>query len=315
MNDLSSLIASLALASVAAVGVWLVWVGVVGLFTKPKAALAVGLARPVTYPVSDLPAGIQRVTGGVLHVLGQRLLASQDGAKINGRLKRTGWVYQSIGDYQASKVANALIYAMGGAFAGNVLLGGSAAVVLGAIGFGFLGFQRPDERIHDILKKRRDSLRREMAWTLDRLAAVMQTGEALGPSLGRLTDQNYDWVAGSGGGLFIAVLRDISAGLASGRNDISALLDEIRATLPEDIAELDEFLQVVRANLEKRQPVVEQLRALSITMRDDLNNRIEELAQKSELKIVLITSAVIMPLLLIVVGGVLLANLNQVLGR
>jgi hypothetical protein len=143
----------------------------------------------------------------------------------------------------------------------------------------------------------------------------MQTGEALGPSLYRLTDQTYDWVAGGSGGLFIAVLRDISAGLSSNRSDIGALMDEIRATLPEALPELDEFLQLARANLEKRQPVVEQLRAMSVLMRDELNNKIEELAQKAELRIVLVTSGVLVPMLLVLVGGVMLLNMNGLLGR
>lgn len=313
MIDQSVILTQLISALIAALGAWLVLVGVVALLSKPKASLTVGPGMAMTYPVSDLPPVAQRLTGGVLHSLGRLTLGRHDARKLEALLKRTGWTYQSVGDYHASRIANTILYASAGAFAGYNLIGGNPGLVLGALAFAVLGYRRPDEKIKDILKKRRDALKREMAWTLDRLAAVMQTGEALGPSLGRLTDQNYDWVAGGSGGLFIAVLRDISAGLSSGRNDIGELLDEIRATLPEDVAELDEFLQVVRANLEKRQPVVEQLRALSVTMRDDLNNRIEELAQKSELKIVLVTSAVIMPLLLVVVGGVMLANLNQIL--
>ena len=101
----------------------------------------------------------------------------------------------------------------------------------------------------------------------------------------------------------MALLRDIAAGLATQRHDVAALLAELRGTLPEDMPELDEFLQAVQINLEKRQPIVDQLRAVARTMRDRLNNRIEETAQKAELKVVALTSGVIVPALLVVVLG------------
>ncbi len=84
---------------------------------------------------------------------------------------------------------------------------------------------------------------------------------------------------------------------------MAALLSDLRRGLPEDIPELDEFLQSVQLNLEKRQPIVDPLRALARTMRDRLNNRVEELAQKAELKVVALTSGVIVPALLVVVLG------------
>ena len=312
MMDLSAFAQNLVLALTGACGAWLLVVGLVGLGSKPKASLNVGPEPTATYPVSDLPMLMQRALGGLLHQAGRLLIRGQDPHRIAERLKRSGWRYQSMGDFLASKVANALVYLVVGFLALSQFLSGFLLVAM-ALGLGLLGYMRPDEKIREALKARKEGLKREMAWTLDRLAAVMQTGEALGPSLHRLTDANYDWVAGGSGGLFIAVLRDISAGLSSNRSDIGALIDEIRATLPEDVPELDEFLQLVRANLEKRQPVVEQIRALATTLRDELNNNIEDLAQKAELRIVVVTSGVIVPLMLVVVGGVILLNLRMLL--
>ncbi len=311
----TAILQNLGFALSGACGAWLLVLGLVGLFSRPKAALGLGASASTRYPVSDLPQFAQRVFGGLLHRLGSLVLRGQDPAQVEDRLRRSGWRYSSVGDFYASKIANALAYALIGAVAGTVLLGGGFALVAGALGLAVLGYLRPDEKVTEMIKQRRESLKREMAWTVDRLAAVMQTGEALGPSLHRLTDQTYDWVAGGSGGLFIAVLRDISAGLSSNRSDIGALMDEIRATLPADMPELDEFLQLTRANLEKRQPVVEQLRAMSALMRDELNNKIEELSQKAELRIVLVTSGVLVPMLLVLVGGVMLLNMNGILGR
>lgn len=312
MMDPTAFIQNLGLALTGACGAWLLVIGLVGLVSRPKASLNVGSVPTATYPVSDLPMLMQRTLGGALHQVGRLLVRGQDPRRVEEQLKRSGWRYQSLGDFYASKVSNALVYAFVGFLALSQLFSGLLLVAL-ALGLGILGYMRPDEKIRESLKVRKEGLKREMAWTLDRLAAVMQTGEALGPSLHRLTDSNYDWVAGGSGGLFIAVLRDISAGLSSNRSDIGALIDEIRVTLPDDVPEVDEFLQLVRANLEKRQPIVEQIRALGTTMRDELNNSIEDLAQKAELRIVVVTSGVIVPLMLVVVGGVILLNLRTVL--
>jgi hypothetical protein len=157
--------------------------------------------------------------------------------------------------------------------------------------------------VNTILKERRESIFREMAWTVERIAAVMKTGEALEPALNRLTNEDYSWVAGGSGGLFIALLRDIAAGLSTRRSDVEDMLNDLRRNLPDNMPELEEFLQVVQINIQKRQPVVEQLRTLGRTMRDQLNNRIDEVAQKAELKVVAITSGVIVPSMLFVVGG------------
>jgi CHASE3 domain sensor protein len=103
--------------------------------------------------------------------------------------------------------------------------------------------------------------------------------------------------------LFIALLRDIAAGLSTRRSDVEDMLNELRRNLPDKMPELEEFLQIVQINIQKRQPVVEQLRTLGRTMRDQLNNRIDEIAQQAELKVVAITSGVIVPSMLFVVGG------------
>ena len=162
---------------------------------------------------------------------------------------------------------------------------------------------QPDWALNTTLKERRESLFREMAWTVDRLAMVMSTGLQLGPALVRVTSDEYAWVSGGAGGLFIAMLRDLAASLTGRRIDFDEVLDEIRRTLPAGLPELEEFLQIVHVHLVEKQPVVEQFRALGHTMREQLNNRIDELAQKSELQVVLITSGVILPMLMLVVGG------------
>jgi len=253
--------------------------------------------------VSDLPPLAQRLLAQPLVDIGYFLFRNQDQVSLENRLRRSGWRYKSVGDYYGSKIATAV-----GLFA----VGSVCAVMLGlppllipcvAAGAGLLGLYKPDETLKNVTNERRDALYREMAWTLDRLATVMKTGEALESTLNRITDENLAWVAGGSGGLFIALLRDIAAGMSARRYDIQDMLADLRGRLPDNMPELDEFLLAVQVNIEKRQPIVEQLRTLGRVMRDQLNNRIDDVAQKSELKVVAITSGVVVPSLLIVVGG------------
>ena len=296
------------------IGLWMVGQGVLGwlLYRTPKAQAnarfepGLKARQPdVETHVSALPALplAQRLLSPVFIDIGLWVFSQQDHTSVEGRLRRAGWAYSSVGDFYGSKIALGVVWFCAAALLGALIgLPGVPVVVLSS-GFGVLGLFQPDWKVQTTLTERRESLFREMAWTVDRLAMVMATGLQLGPALIRITGDEYAWVSGGSGGLFIAMLRDLAAGLTSRRTDYEELLDGIRRTLPTGVPELEEFLQIVHIHLDDKQPVVEQFRALGHTMRDQLNNRIDVLAQKAELKVVLITGGVILPMLLLVVGG------------
>jgi Flp pilus assembly protein TadB len=291
------------------VGVWMLVSGLTGFFHQNETAERMdsflgrkGARQLVVTAVPSMPLA-QRVLSPMLMDVGFFLFQKQDHESVEDRLRRTGWPYTSLGDYYGSKVALAVAYFGAGVFCGVLMQLSPLWIAVLAAGLGLLGLFRPDGQVNTILKERRESIFREMAWTVERIAAVMKTGEALEPALNRLTNEDYSWVAGGSGGLFIALLRDIAAGLSTRRSDVEDMLNDLRRNLPDNMPELEEFLQVVQINIQKRQPVVEQLRTLGRTMRDQLNNRIDEVAQKAELKVVAITSGVIVPSMLFVVGG------------
>jgi Flp pilus assembly protein TadB len=261
--------------------------------------------------VTDLPPLAQRFLAQPLTDLGFFLFRNQDQASLDDRLRRSGWRYQSVGDYYGSKVSTAVTFFLCGLVVGLVIGFPPLLITLAAAGLGAWGLHLPDEELRKIITERRDALYREMAWTLDRMAMVMRTGEALEPALNRIVGENFAWVGGGSGGLFMALLRDIAAGMSTRRNDVKDMLDDLRRRLPDHMPELDEFMLAVQVNLEKREPIVEQLRALGRMMRDQLNNRIDEVAQKAELKVVALTSGVIVPALLIVVLGAAVLAFTQ----
>jgi Flp pilus assembly protein TadB len=289
-----------------AIGGWLLIAGLTG---SPRGR-ALGEAAPVTR-VTDLPPLAQRLLGQPLTDIGFFLFRHQDHAAVEDRLRRSGWRYTGVGDYYGSKVSLAVIFFLGAVVAGVVLGLPPLLLTLAAAGLGVLGLQLPDHELRQAIAERRDSLYREMAWTLDRIAMVMKTGEGLQQAIGRVVDENYAWVGNASGGLFMALLRDIAAGMSTRRSDIKEMLDELRRRLPDHTPELDEFMAAVQVNLTTQKAIADQIRALGRLMRDQLNNRIDETAQKAELKVVALTSGVIVPSLLIVVLGAAVIAFTQ----
>jgi Flp pilus assembly protein TadB len=279
------------------------------------ARLARGLPKPGEdlVVVSDLPPLAQRVLAAPLTDLGLAVFGGRNPDKLEDRLRRSGWRYQSAGDYYGSQMAMMILLFVLGVILGVALRFPPLGLAVAAASLGAVGLYFPENNVRETIKMRRAAIYREMAWTLDRVAAVLKTGQALEQSLDRLSSEKYAWIAGGRGGLFTAILRDISAGLASRRSDMDDYLDRLRADLPEDLPELDEFLQAVRLNITLRQSIVEQLRALGSSMRNQLNNRVDEVAQKASLQVVLITSGIVVPALLLIVGGVALLQAVQVL--
>lgn len=305
----SSLASSLFFAVLFGIGVWALVTSLPGLFRKDvvrermEAYLGKkGQRQLIVSAMPDIPLA-QRLLAPLLMDIGFFLFQKQDADSIEDRLRRAGWPYASVGDYYGSKVAFALAFFGVGAFCGVLFQLHPVFIAALAAGLGILGLFRPDEELQQLIKERREAIYREMAWTLDRMAAVMKTGEGLEPTLTHITNEHYGWVSGGSGGLFIAVLRDIAAGLSTRRSDVEALLTGLRVTLPDNLPELDELMQIIQVNLQKRQPVVEQIRALGRMMRDELNNRIDEVAQKSELKVVMLTSGIVVPSMILVIGG------------
>lgn len=261
--------------------------------------------------VSDLPPLAQRLLAQPLTDIGLYLFQRQDAETVEDQLRRSGWRYTSVGDYYGSKVATAVMLFLGGLLLALVLGASPGWLTALAVGLGALGLQLPDYELKKVITQRREALYREMAWTLDRIAMVMKTGEALEKAIGRVVNENYAWVGQGSGGLFMALLRDIAAGMSTRRHDVREMLDDLRCRLPDHMPELDEFLVAVHVNLSTQKAIGDQLRALGRVMRDQLNNRIDEVAQRAELQVVALTSGVVVPALLIVVLGAAVIAFSQ----
>jgi hypothetical protein len=291
-------------------GIWLMAAGLLGWFVPGGARqdrMLPGFGdKEGNLVVTDLPPAAQRAAAPLI-ALGQATLGrGRDAGRLEDQLRRSGWRYRSAGDYYGSQMVSAISMFVAAALLGAVLGLDPVLITILAAAAGALGLSLPGSNVKEALNQRRDALYREMAWSLDRMVVVFKAGHALEGVLNHMTDAEYRWSAAGPGALFTALLRDIANGVSTNR-DMDKYLDELGAALPA-LPELDEFLQAVKYHISNRKSIAEQLMALSATMRDQLDNRIDEAAQKASLQVVLISTGIILPMLTIIVGGVALIN-------
>ena len=261
--------------------------------------------------LSDLPLA-QRVLSPVLFDLVRLFDGRYDHDRVVDGLRRSGWLYESPEDYYASKLVLAVVGVACLMLASAALGAGPESLFIGLAGGG-LAFLYPDQRVRQALGERREAIQIEMAWVLDRLAAIMSAGYNLQPALTRLVGDQYAWLTAGSAGVFTALMRDLSAGLAGGRTDYDDFLDEVRATAPRDLPELDEFLQIVLGHLRQGTSATAPLRLLARQLRDKRNGSIDAIAQKTELQVSAVGSGVMLVSLMGIVIGPALIGLSQVL--
>ena len=295
------------------IGAYIVYAGIAGRRKKGGAArLEAGLPSPVwswtgggsgepNLVISDMPLPlVQRALAQPLADVGARLSRVERG-DIEDRLRRSGWRYTSLGDYYASKVLGAVVLFVVAVIPCILFKLPLLGTVVVAAGSGLLGLFNPDLEIHRAIERRRKALFREMAWTLDRLAIVLESGMGFDTAITDLI-----WVSKGRGGLFMALLRDLGNTLLTGETNVTDIVEKLERSVPH-LAEVDEFFQLVRTNLEKAQPIAGPLKILGDYMRDELNNNIEERRQKAEMTVVAITAGpVILGLLIAAVGPAML---------
>ena len=307
-----------ALAVLAAMlAAWFVWQGLTGLWVarpSPLAALPDNLAGDLDHEADRLHALerlplLERLVGPPLMALGRRLFGRASAAEVEARLRRSGWVFLSVGDLYGSKLGLALLGGLAGT-AVTLALGAAAhTVAVAALALGALGLIGPDWLVWRTIETRRLNVLREMSWTMDRLATIMVTGQTIQPALARMTSDEYTWLSAGRGGLFMALLRDLAVGLMSGESDRDDFFDTLRAAFPEGLPELDEFLHIVEVHHRRGAAVVEQLRGLGRALRDGQNNRILAAENAAQITLALMTSTVILPGFLFSIVGPLILKM------
>ncbi len=249
-------------------------------------------------------------------------------------LARAGNPYDSPLQFYQRKIAYMGLYAVGAIVLG-VLAGLPMPLALFvSLIAGVLGLISPESVVADRIQKRRDALRREMAFMLDRVAfAVMAYGTfqetlshmsaQLQPTSGGAFKLPFDerarvtreideesrkfqaalgtGMVGMGGGLFAEFLNHLalllSAGVGEGFKDVREKLERIYPVSSEVMS----FLDVVEAGL-RGAPMAERLFELADDMVEEIAQEQREAGMRATLVVTATAGAILIPLLM-VVGG------------
>ena len=255
-------------------------------------------------------------------------------APLEASLIQAGNPYDSPVQFYQRKMAYMGLYTVGAVVLG-VLAGLTVALtLLAALIAGLFGLVSPESVIADRIKKRRDDLRREMAFMLDRVGfAVMAYGtfqETLShmsammePDTGGSFKLPFEeraqvtrefeqesrkfqaalgaGMVGMGGGLFAEFLNQLAMLLSAGTGDgFKDVREKLERAYPMS-SEVTSFLDIVEAGL-RGAPMAERLFELADDMVEEIAQEQREAGMRATL-VVTATAGVILIPLLMVVGG------------
>ena len=228
-----------------------------------------------------------------------------EGGDLEERLRRSGWFYPSVAEFHARRIIASLVFS----FLGIVLAVGAMIAIgipvrflfVAAAGtlFTVLGFLFPDRALDNAIKKRRDVLKREMGFGLEKISLFLQSGSDLLEALGQSSSL----------GMFGRACSLIAAQAGTGR-PISEVNSMVRDDLP-ITPEFDEFLQLVQTSIVKGQEIVEPFRQRAASMREMLRRAIIEEGHRASIRVTLITSLFVLAASMIVIFIPLMIILDQ----
>lgn len=228
-----------------------------------------------------------------------------EGGDLEERLRRSGWFYPSVAEFHARRIVASLVFT----FLGIVLAVGAMIAIgipvrflfVAAAGtlFTILGFFFPDRALDNAIKKRRDVLKREMGFGLEKISLFLQSGSDLLEALGQTSSL----------GMFGRACSLIAAQAGTGK-PISEVNDMVRDELP-ITPEFDEFLQLVQTSIVKGQEIIEPFRQRAASMREMLRRAIIEEGHRASIRVTLITSLFVLAASMIVIFIPLMIILDQ----
>jgi Flp pilus assembly protein TadB len=228
-----------------------------------------------------------------------------EGGDLEERLRRSGWFYKSVAEFHARRILSSLVFAFLGialAIALQVAFGIQVQVMFVAVAgtvFAALGFFYPDRALNGAINKRREQLKREMGFGLEKISLFLQSGSDLLDALAQT----------AGLGIFGQACGVIAAQAGTGR-PISEVNSMVRDELP-ITPEFDEFLQLVQTSIAKGQEIMEPFRQRAASMREMLRRAIIEEGQRASIRVTLITSLFVLAASMIVIFVPLIMILEQ----
>lgn len=267
--------------------------------TSPSGQVAREAAFDRVTAFQKMPV-LDRMLAPLLEDYGRR---QSDGRKqeLMDRLRRAGFPYETAGDYYASKLISGLMGFLLGIVI--VVITGSTAFIFLAVLFAVLGATQPDQKIDQQTKERARMIYTEMAFTLDRIATLVESGMDVVTAMEALSK--------SPGGLFIAEIRMMMTDLGVGKRSREAL-DAMRARLPK-VDEIDAFCERVLMSTEGGQSIAPGLRAQAARMRRKVESDILSRGLQRLLYVTAVGMATLIPGAMLTLAAMPILNAVQAL--
>jgi hypothetical protein len=294
----NSYIQAIALALMTGIGVFLIFASI----SIPMTAVTKRILNESAGPrLGGMAEG--NITRAVMVDVSRRI--KPEGSDLEVRLRRSGWFYKSVAEFHARRILSSLVFAgLGIVLAVAVMVGFGIPVrvlFVAAAGtlFAVLGFLYPDRALNGSIRKRREQLKREMGFGLEKISLFLQSGSDLLEALAQT----------AGLGMFGQACSVIAAQAGTGR-PISEVNSMVREELPVT-PEFDEFLQLVQTSIAKGQEIIEPFRQRAASMREMLRRAIIEEGQRASIRVTLITSVFVLAASMIVIFVPLMMVLEQ----
>jgi len=280
-------IQALAMALLAGIGIFLI-------FASLSVPLTAATRRILDESTGPRLAGMAE--GNILRALmidvSRRI--KPEGGDLEERLRRSGYFYKSVADLHARRMLSSLVYAVFGivlVVGIGVALDVSIGVLIPAVTatlFVFIGFMMPDRSLNQVINRRRNQLKREMGFGLERISLFLQSGSDLLEALAQTSSM----------GMFGRACGVIAAQASTGR-PISQVCSMVREELP-ITPEFDEFLQLAQTGIAKGQEIMEPFRQRAASMREMLRRAIIEEGHRARVRVTLLTSLFVLAASMIV---------------
>jgi len=288
-----SIFTSVLIALGGAVGVFLIWRAI----TSPTLAKDSAGGQPLGGYVPQVHTTplLDRLFGPFLGRLSYRLaLLLRRADRDEARLRAAGSParYPTVYDFYAWKVAMGLFLFLVGIAAS--LIAGSGFLFI-AFGLGLAGLFLPDLQLSQLIRKRKEQMRFEMAFSLHRMAIICATGKSLNEAIQHLAYEDKR------GGVFIQELRKIAADLNVGMTTNEALDRMKERNL--DIPEVVTLVELLRSGASAGTSISEVLRNIGNVMIDKALQEMEQRGIASGVQMIIPVGGLILPAIGIAVMG------------
>jgi len=197
--------------------------------------------------------------------------------------------FVSLGDFYGWKVLMAVGLFLMGSFVAALV--GAPFLLFAALGLGVFGLYLPDLSLRKDARKRQEAFKLEMAFTLDRLAMLIQAGESIERALRH--------IAARGGGYFVREMRRV-VDLLNTRLGLEEALQDVVVRFP--LEAYEEFVSAVLMSRERGMGLYQVLGALSQNMQSEMENDLLAKGSSSTLPMVLGMGVALLGIV-VVIGG------------